>query len=115
MKKIILMLLFFISFTSHAQWVQVNNGLGNIVVNSFASIGIYLLAGTGGNGVFLTTNNGTNWIQTSLNNQFVKLLAVNGSDIFSGTTNNDVYLSTNNASSWVQTSLNNQSVYSIAV
>jgi hypothetical protein len=68
-------------------------------------------------GVFISTNNGQTWAQTSLGNYITVLsLAVNGSNVFAGTYyyGNGVYLSTNNGQNWVQTSLNNQYVPSLA-
>jgi hypothetical protein len=65
--------------------------------------------------VYVSTNNGSTWSQTSLNNQFVYSLAVNGSNIFAGTYTSGVYVSTNNGATWTQTSLNNQYVVSLAV
>jgi hypothetical protein len=98
-----------------AQWVQMSNGMGNISVWSLAYSGNNIFAGTYPvNGVYLSTNNGTSWVQTSLNNQTVYSLAVNGNNIFAGT-GTGVYLSTNNCTSWTQTSLNNQYVYSLVV
>jgi hypothetical protein len=98
------------------QWVQVSNGMGNQIVYSLAYSGNNIFAGTDSNGVYLSTNNGTNWTQTSLNNREVDAIAVNGNNIFAGTYYNfGVYLSTNNGTNWTQTSLNNRSVFSLAV
>ncbi len=99
----------------HAQWVQMNNGMGNLTVYSLAVSGNNFFAGTWNNGVYLSTNNGTSWTQTSLNNRVVHSLAVKGNNIFAGTLYYGVYLLTDNGTSWTQTSLNNQSVISLAV
>ncbi|MCX6162831.1 MAG: T9SS type A sorting domain-containing protein, partial [Ignavibacteriae bacterium] len=74
-----------------------------------------IFAGTLSNGLFLSTNNGTNWTQTALNNHQVMSLAVSGNNIFAGTLSNGVYLSTNNGTNWSQTSLNNKNVKSLSV
>jgi len=75
-----------------------------------------VFAGTDNYGVYLSTNNGTNWTQTSFNNQSVISLAVNRNNIFAGTYNNNgVYLSTNNGTGWAQTSLNFLRVQSLGV
>lgn len=102
---------------SNAEWVQVTNGMGNRFVYSLAIGGDNIYAGTNTYGVYLSTDNGANWTQTSLNNQTVYSLAINGNYIFAGTTApaNGLYLSTNNGSNWIQTSLNNRAVLSLAV
>jgi hypothetical protein len=98
------------------QWVQVSNGISNRSIYSLASSGNNIFAGTWANhGVYLSTNNGTNWTQTSLNNQTVYALAVNGNYIFAGTHLQGVYLSTNDGASWIQTSLSHPRVYSIVI
>jgi len=120
-KAIKLIILTFVLFSlltgiSRAQWVQFSNGMGNVTVTALSVSGTYIFAGTSGNnGVYISTNNGINWTQTSLNKINVRSLAINGSYIFAGTDTNGVYLSTDNGTTWAQTTLNNRSVYSLAV
>ena len=101
------------------QWVQMSNGMGNLGVCVLKQIGNNIYAGTFNNGVYLSTNNGINWTQTSLNNRTIFSLAVKDNIIFAGSYNNltpyGVYMSTNNGINWTQTSLNYQSVSSLAV
>ncbi len=75
-------------------------------VNALAVSGTNLFAGTQGPGVFLSTNDGTNWI--AVNNGLpsinVNTLAVSpngtgGTNLFAGTSMG-VFLSTNNGTSW---------------
>jgi len=99
---------------SEAQWIQTNGIYGGIVY-SLAISGNNFFAGTDGNGIYLSTDNGSNWTQFALNNRTVYSLVVNGNYIFAGTDQYGVYLSTNNGSSWIQTALNNLSVRSIAI
>ncbi len=66
-----------------------------------------------GKPVYLSTNNGTNWTQTGLNNKTIWSLATLGNNIFAGT-DLGVYLSTNNGTNWTQTAFNHQSLYSLA-
>jgi len=113
MKKL-LYILFLLVLTSltNAQWVQVSNGMGSSKsVHSLAYSGNNIFAGTYSNGVYISTNNGTNWTNTSteLTNKQVYSLAINGNNLYAGTSTG-VYLSTNNGTNWTQTSLNNQSV-----
>src|SRR5437016_6451234 len=97
MKKIILILIILHSslLITNAQWVQTNGPSGG-VVRSLAVSGSNIFAGTDFSGVYLSTNNGQTWTQTSLNNQAIYSLAINGSNIFAGTYDSGVYLSTNN-------------------
>jgi len=74
--------------------------------------GSVLYCGSDG-GVYKSTNNGTTWTQTALNNQYINCLAINGNNIFAGTFYNGVFLSTNNGTNWTQTVLNNQTVLSL--
>jgi ligand-binding sensor domain-containing protein len=93
------------------QWVQ-TNGLYGGNINCFAISGTNLFAGTGGldgGGIFLSTNNGTNWINAGLANISISSLAVSttgtgGTNLFAGA-DGGVYLSTNNGTSW--TAVNN--------
>jgi hypothetical protein len=86
--------------SASAQWVQTNAPSGGRVL-CFVSAGTNLFAGTGG-GVFLSTNNGTNWtaVNSGLTTTAVVSLAVNGSNLFAGTSSGGVFLSTNNGSTW---------------
>src|SRR5438552_487816 len=119
MKKIVFICFILSPVLDNAQWVQVNSGIGNISVYSLASIGNNIFAGAGifsnPHGVYLSTNFGSSWTQTSLNNQSVLSLTTNGNNIFAGTSTIGVYLSTNNGASWTQTSLNNREVWSLAI
>jgi hypothetical protein len=79
-------------------------------------MGTKFFAGTGGSsGVYLSTDNGTNWTQTSLNNRNVRSLSINGNYVYAGTDGGGVYFTTNNGLNWTQTSLNNRTIYSIEV
>jgi len=97
----------------YGQWVQsiIPNGG---VVRSLTANGNNIFAGTG-IGVFLSTNNGNDWTQTTMNHIPVFSLASDGNNIFAGTFANGFYLSTNNGLSWTQTGLNSSVVYSLAV
>ncbi|HEY5124998.1 MAG TPA: T9SS type A sorting domain-containing protein [Ignavibacteria bacterium] len=95
-----------------SQWVQISNGIGaSQTIESFASSENYIFAGT--YGVYVSTNNGSNWTQTSLNNEAVKALVVSGSNIFAGT-NNGIYRSTNKGNSWTQFAFSGVEILSIA-
>jgi hypothetical protein len=99
-----------------SQWVQVPNGMGtDKFVTSFTINGNNIFAGTNTYGVYLSTNDGTSWAQTSLNNKEIRALAISGNNILAGCYYyQGVFLSTNNGITWTQTALNNQSVISFA-
>jgi photosystem II stability/assembly factor-like uncharacterized protein len=99
-----------------AQWVLMNNGIGNADVRALVYSGNNIFAGVigSGGGVYLSTNNGSSWNQTTLSNQSVYSLVVNGNNIFAGTINNGVFISDDNGTTWTQTLLNNQTIYKLA-
>jgi hypothetical protein len=113
MKTIILTFLI-LSHIVNAQWVQVSNGMGNLTINALVMNGNNLFAGAMSNGVYLSTNNGSNWSQTSLNADTVFSLTAIGNYVFAGTSSRGVFLTTNNGANWTQTSLNNLRVWSLA-
>jgi len=115
MKKLLVILVMLVAMNANAQWVQVSNGMGtNKSVNALAVNGSTIYAGTDSSGVYISTNNGTSWTQTSLNNVTTESLLISGTNIFAGTRSNGVYLSTNGGTNWIQTSLNNKSVKTLA-
>jgi len=122
MKKIILIFnLFIFSFSNNinAQWVNVSNGLGSENVLSLASNGNNIIAGTNFSGVYVSTNNGESWIQTSLDSGLVQAVAIDGNTYFAGTRitpgppYGSLYISTNNGLSWTQNALNNYTINAI--
>ncbi|MBI4645417.1 MAG: hypothetical protein HY738_02200 [Bacteroidia bacterium] len=103
MKKQILLLLVFVlyNYLSPAQWQQTNGPYGE-TINCFAVSNNNIFAGTEGEGVFLSTDNGSTWI--AVNNVLiykVKALAISGTNIFAGTAGSGVFLSTNNGGNWI--------------
>ncbi len=104
----------------HAQWTQTNlPGAGTI--HSLAVSGTALFAGTDSGGVYLSTDNGTNWAQVNsvLTDIHVYALstypnASGGMDLFAGTSGG-VFLSTDDGSSWNQSGLTNATVDAFAV
>ncbi len=120
MKKIICTILFFLAIMSTVkieeclgQWVKVSGGLGD-----FRRISSIIVNGTNlytgiiyyPNGVWMSTNNGGLWTQTTLINQDVHSLTVGMGNMYAGTINNGVFISTNNGVNWTQTTLNNKTV-----
>ena len=70
---------------THAQWAQTNGPYGGNIL-SFAISGTNLFVGTD-DGIFISTNSGTNWTaaNTGLTNTDVNSLAASDADIFAGT------------------------------
>ena len=106
--------LFIFNVVLQAQWVQ-TSGPGGVKINSLKNINGYYLAGTDG-GLYLSTNNGANWIKTGLTGN-VKSLASDGVNVYAGTTQG-LFISTNYGTTWIQP--NNQAlmysyVYSLAI
>ncbi len=102
MKKFFVVLAMLVAINTNAQWVQISNGMGSD--KSVASISVFdniIFAGTWDSGVYISTNNGTIWIQTDLNNQSVFSFAKLGNNIYAGTITNGLYLSTNVGINWV--------------
>lgn len=118
MKKIYFAI--FLHFVSiqilNTQWAQMINGLGNLYVYSYATIGNNIFAGTetGTKGVFISTNNGANWTQAGMNGLAIYALAANGNNLFAGTSSGAWY-STNSGLNWIQTSLNNETILSFGI
>ena len=86
----------------NAQWVHNAQSFGG-QVHAFASIGTNLFAAVYGNGVFLSTDNGTSWtpVDSGLTSNDVWCLAASETTLFAGTYQGaGVYRSTNNGRSW---------------
>jgi hypothetical protein len=128
-KKMYRVLFFLISWLLsyqfvQAQWVQTNGPYGGDIRALIVS-GTNIFAGTyGGGGVFLSTNNGTNWtaVNTGLPfdpqaGTYVDAFAISNTNLFAGINNSGVFLSTNNGTNWtdVNTGLTNLYVEALAV
>ena len=121
----VLCLVAFLASVCDAQWVQTSLNSGR--VSSFAVSGTNLFAGTDG-GVFLSTNNGTNWmaVNSGLPYPYVSALGVSpngagGTNLFAGIGDGDcgigVFRSTNNGTNWTpaNSGLTDASVHCFAV
>jgi hypothetical protein len=71
-------------------------------VNSITASGTNLFACTWG-GVYLSTNNGSNWTQSGLTNKWVNSIVGIGGNLFAET-KDSIYLSTNNGTNWTAVS-----------
>ena len=85
-----------------ASWMAIDSGLRGVIITSLAVSGGNVFAGTDGNGVFVTTNNGTSWNptgDTGLTNATVNTLLVDSGKLYAGTYGG-VFLSTDNGAHW---------------
>jgi len=116
MKKIAFLftfLIFQISNICFAQWTQIGPVGGQ--VSAIAGYGPFIFEGGGAGGVFISSNSGLNWTQSSLNIGNVRSLAVSSTGIYAGRNNYDGLLkSTDNGQNWFTTGLNGEAIYSLA-
>jgi photosystem II stability/assembly factor-like uncharacterized protein len=101
-------------------WNETDSGLSGMQaeLTCFIKNGPNIYTGTFMGGVFLSTNNGAAWTNSSTGmNIHVYALAANGSDIYAGTSDGGVNLSTNNGLNWstVNSGLTEISVSALAV
>ena len=110
--KVILYILLFQFSVSvlNAQWVQTSGGMNGGDVKCIASSGSFLYAGTNLHGVYISSDNGNTWTQSSLKQKSVYSLAISNNRILAGTNLYGLYTSDDNGITWVQSSLNNQIV-----
>src|SRR6188768_3844800 len=108
---IICTVLFFLCFNTSSQWVHLTNVIGSEDTYSLVSNGTKLFAGTYSKGVYYSTNNGTNWVQTSLTNRDVRSLAIIGNYVIAGTRDHGIYYSSNNGTNWSQSNLVTEDVW----
>lgn len=101
MKIIFLFLFSFINTTVFSQWSNTNSPHFSEV----AVTGNFLFGADASAGVYISTNNGTNWSLTSLNIPGINKIAANGTNIFAGTVQQDnrgIFRSTNNGLKWTK-------------
>ena len=110
MKKITLLfvlLLCLFSSNTNAQWVQCEGIYGGNIT-CLASSGNNIFAGTGDfewysiiwGGVYFSSNNGTNWVQTTLYCKNIFSLTALGNNVFAGT-DSGVFMTENGGDVWI--------------
>ncbi|MBK7259387.1 MAG: putative Ig domain-containing protein [Ignavibacteriae bacterium] len=96
--------------TDHgATWTSISNGLPSTWVYAFARTNSRVFAATY-SGVFVTTDEGTNWSSAGLASMDVEALAVSGVYLLAGTYTSGVRYSTNAGSTWFQSDLASEAV-----
>lgn len=111
MKKLVLsFILLFISLNEilpQNYWEKTNGPASAPISSLVINLSGHIFAGTQGNGIYISTDNGNNWQQTSLKNNWVNCLIINSNGIiFAGTDNGGIFRSTDNGSTWVQCNKN---------
>jgi len=98
----ILILIFSLSVSVNAQWRKTNGPYGDDI-SCLTALGKNIFAGTFSNGIYISTDNGTNWESTNngLVGTDVELLVVSGTYLIA-LTNSGIFISTDNGSSWKQ-------------
>jgi photosystem II stability/assembly factor-like uncharacterized protein len=95
------------------------NDITNKQVTAIAISGNNLYAGTNYEGIFLSSNEGKNWIDKNigLNSLLIESIAISDSNIFVGTNGGGLFLSTNNGDYWIKKNygLTNLYVTSISI
>ena len=92
----------------------------NAEVEAFAVIGTNLFAGTNGNGVFRSTDNGTSWTaaNSGLTTPYVRALLASGTRLYSGTAGfgGGIFVSSDTGASWTSATslLTSSNVHSLA-
>ncbi len=104
MKKFILLTLFFLISINYSQWIQTDGPTGGNVKALICS-GSLTFAGTNGQGIFISSNNGQSWVQAAQNDpvlcsSLVRCFALQDNYIYAGTWNNGLYSSTDNGQTW---------------
>jgi hypothetical protein len=105
MKKstVLLAILIFVGITANAQWEL--SGLSNDTINAFCINGTNVFTGTESRGIFLSTDNGTNWsprnVGLSDGDLLVMALSSDGTYIYAGTASSGYLKSPNNGSTWI--------------
>ena len=108
-------------------WEQVNENDPFMSVYSLTVMGGNIFAGTGGNGMFISTDTGANWSDSmfpGMDEATVNILVASGSNLFAGMSGYygssayGIYLSTNNGVNWSNVStaaLSSSTISSLAI
>ncbi len=114
----------FYSTTPFGIWNAQSIGLTNSKITAIVASNGYILAGTNGGGVFVSTGYGGSWLQagdTSLTNASISVLAVTPPLGQSGTvglfaaTSGGVFLSTDFGTTWLDIGMNSYSISSLVI
>jgi len=112
----ILLIIFVLSNSVYADWETPETGTSG-PVGSVVSQGSYVFAGSSSAGVFISANDGNQWIERNegITTTDVQQMAVIGNSLFAATNGAGVFKSVNSGESWTvkNNGLGNYSVYSL--
>lgn len=106
---------------AHAQndyWIQTKEFTSKNILSIACDSSGNIYAGTGGDGIFRSTNQGVDWNQlnSDLNNMTISTIAINPTgSIYAGAGLNGIYRSTNSGENWQYTGGSAWSINNIAV
>ena len=110
----IVFLLIFSSRVTTAQWENVSAGIGNRPVYSLYSNNNFVYAGSSNHGLYLSSDNGTNWSPAGVNYFNITYAVTEFGGYLYAATELGVWRTSNNGAYWIVTSLNNTTMYSLA-
>ncbi len=98
----------YLSSDGGATWSEIDNGLPDPTllvsrIHAFAVSGQNLYAGTDGDGIFVSTNNGSTWTalpDIGLTEPYISSILVNNGVLYAGTFGGGVFSSTDNGVHW---------------
>ncbi len=90
-----------------ANWLEVYKDFSNFNkfnINSIVVSGSNIFAGTAGNGIFMSSDNGANWTakNNGLTNNYITCLNNSNLGLLAGTSGGGIFLSTNSGANWVE-------------
>jgi hypothetical protein len=97
-----------------AQWVNISNGIGNRPVYSLYNNSNYIYAGSSNHGLYLSSDNGTNWSPAGVNYFNITYAITEFGGYLYAACELGVWRTSNNEAYWSVTSLNNTTMYSLA-
>lgn len=109
---------FFISTNHGESFSDYSNGLTSKIINSIHVANGIIFAGTGGGGVFSSSDGGNTWIskQNGLKSQYIRGFCSYGNFIFAASIDG-VFMSSDKGENWIEINdnLTNKNVYSVIV
>lgn len=115
-KLLLLIIPIFILTTGNtrAQWENVSAGIGNRPVYSLYNNSNYIYAGSSNHGIYLSSDNGTNWSPAGINYFNITYAISEFGGYLYAACELGVWRTSNNGAYWSVTSLNNTTMYSLA-
>lgn len=119
LQSILLIVVFSILLSnfSYSDWQKTQLPTNN--VNTLHVYNNKLFAGTNGNGVFMSGNQGSSWndVSSDLGNKYVWAIVSSGSSLFCGTDGGGVYLSLTSGSNWkpANDGLGNTNIFNLGI